>query len=83
MIETSDFAPRFVCDAGGKLEGVILDHREYQQLLRLLAHYADWEELPSFLQDAIDNMLADEARSEGGEPRLFSEILAELGEETS
>lgn len=83
MIETSVFPSRTIHDSSGKLEGIILDYREYQLLLRLLVHYADWEELPPFLQDAIDNMLADEAESEGGEPRLFSEILAELGEEMS
>jgi len=83
MIETSVFPFRTIHDSSGKPKGIILDYREYQQLLRLLAHYADWEELPPFLQDAIDNMIADEAESEGGEPRPLDEFLAELGEEMS
>jgi hypothetical protein len=83
MVETSIFPPRTIYDASGKLEGVILEYRDFQLLLRLLAHYADWEELPPFLQDAIDNMLADAAESEGGEPRPLDEFLAELGEEMS
>lgn len=81
MIETSVFPPRTIHNASGKLEGVILDYQEYQRLLRLLARYADWEELPPHLQDAIDNMLADEAESEGGEARPLEEFLAELSEE--
>jgi hypothetical protein len=81
MIETSVFPSRTIHDSSGKLEGIILDYREYQLLLRLLAHYADWEELPRFLQDAIDHMLANEARNEeGATARPFTEVLAELGE---
>jgi hypothetical protein len=33
--------------------------------------------LPSCLQDAVDNMLADEALAEEGEPRPFRDLLAE------
>ncbi len=61
MTETITFSPRTIRDGTGNLEGVILDYREYRALLRLLAHYADWNELPEHLQDAIDNVLADEA----------------------
>jgi hypothetical protein len=38
--------------------------------LRLLAHHVDWEELPEHLQDAIDNVLADEAEAESAETIL-------------
>ncbi len=33
---------------------VILSYEDYQGLLRILAAHADWEMLPSYLQDAID-----------------------------
>jgi hypothetical protein len=46
---------------------VILDYRDYKQYLRILAQHADWESLPSYLQDAVDNFLADEALAEEGE----------------
>lgn len=67
-------------DRGEKVE-VILSYDDYTTFLRFLADYVDWELLPSFLQDAVDGMLADEARAEqGDEP--FSPLegfLAELG----
>ena len=71
MVETITFSPRTIHDATGNLEGVILDYREYRTLLRLLAHYADWNELPEPLQDAIDNVLADEAEQE---PRTLASL---------
>jgi len=38
--------------------------RDYLAYLRALAAETDWEILPSHLQDAIDQMLVDEVRSE-------------------
>jgi hypothetical protein len=38
------------------------------------------DETPPYLQDAIDNMLADEALAEQGESRPLRELLAETGE---
>ena len=46
-------------------------------LLCALVSHADWDALPSCLQDAVDNMLADEALAEGGKPRPFRDLLAE------
>ena len=78
MADIVSFSPRTIHDASGNLEGVILDYNEYRGLLSLLAHYVDWEELPEHLQDAIDNMLADEAEAEPAEPVSLGSILAEL-----
>ena len=78
MTETITFAPRTIHDATGNVEGVILDYREYRVLLRLLAHYADWGELPEHLQDAIDNVLADEAEAEGEQPVSLASVLSNL-----
>ncbi len=78
MAEAITFAPRTIRDAAGKLEGVILDYREYRVLLGLLAHYADWNELPEHLQDAIDNVLADEAEAEGEQPLALATVLSDL-----
>jgi len=38
------------------------------------------DETPPYLQDAIDDMLADEASAEKGESRPLRELLAETGE---
>ena len=38
------------------------------------------DETPPYLQDAIDNMLADEALVEKGESRSLRDLLAETGE---
>jgi hypothetical protein len=78
MADIVTFSPRTIYDSSGNLEGVILDYREYRALLSLLAHYVDWEKLPEHLQDAIDNLLADEAEIENAEPIPLSSILADL-----
>ena len=49
-------------DRGDKVE-VILNYDDYMAFLRFLADYVDWEILPGFLQDAVDHMLAEEARA--------------------
>ena len=72
--------PGLIHDSEGRLVGVILSYADYQTFLRILAAYADWESLPPYLQDAIDNMLADEALAEEGPSRPFRELLAEAGE---
>jgi len=78
MIEMTTFAPRTVRDPNGNLESIILDYREYRALLYLLARYADWNELPQHLQDAIDNALADDAEEEDAQPIPLSTALASL-----
>lgn len=78
MADMVSFFPRTIYDASGNLEGVILDYTEYKGLLSLLAHHVDWEDLPEHLQDAIDNLLADEAEAENAEPSPLSSILADI-----
>jgi hypothetical protein len=78
MADTITFSPRTIYDSSGRLEGVILDYREYRALLRLLAESVDWEDLPKHLQDAIDNLLADDAESESTEEIPLSSIIADL-----
>lgn len=55
--------------------GVILAYADYRHFLRLLDAHADWESLPPYLQDEVDNFLADEALAEGGEARPLRELL--------
>jgi hypothetical protein len=74
------YPPRTIYDEKGEIVGIILAYPDYQTFLHLLAQYADWEKLPLYLQDAIDNMLADEAETEGGEARPLQELLIESGE---
>lgn len=74
------FPPHTIYDENGTVTGVILAVSDYQLFLRLLAKYADWEALAVYWQDAVDNMLADEAEAEGGEVRLLEEVLAEYDE---
>jgi|CXWK01.1.fsa_nt_gi hypothetical protein len=78
MVDTITFSPRTIYDSSGSREGVILDYREYRALLRLLAERIDWEELPEQLQDAIDNVLADDAESEDDEPIPLSSLMADI-----
>ena len=76
-IEPTTFAPRTIYDENGLWSGVILSAADYQALLRFLADHADWEMLPAYLQDAVDNMLADEVEN-ANEPFIsLEEFLAE------
>ncbi|MFQ6099976.1 MAG: hypothetical protein ACE5OS_01915 [Anaerolineae bacterium] len=72
---TLTYPPRTIQDERGEVVGVVLSQSDYRLFLRVLASHADWEALPPYLQDAIDNMLADEALTEEGEPRLFRALL--------
>jgi len=70
------FPPRTILDENGNLTGVIIGVSDYQRFLRLLAKHSDWDTLPAYFQDAIDNMLADEAEQETGEAIPLRELLA-------
>lgn len=83
MAEIAGFAPRIIYDQNGNPESVLLNYSEYQTLLRLLAYHADWDELPEQLQDAIDNVLADDAEGEGGESEELSVLQRSLETEIS
>jgi hypothetical protein len=71
------FPPRTIHDENGVWTGVILSVPDFQTFLRLLIEHADWENLPAYLQDAVDNMLADEAEAEEGEYVSLDELLME------
>ena len=71
------FPPRTIHDEDGDWTGVILSVPDFQTFLRLLIEHADWENLPAYLQDAVDNMLADEAEAEKGEHISLDELLME------
>ncbi|MFQ5421840.1 MAG: hypothetical protein ACE5EY_15930 [Anaerolineae bacterium] len=70
------FPPRTILDENGNWTGVILGVSDYQRFLRLLAEYSDWNTLPAYLQDAVDNMLADEAEREAGETISLRDLMA-------
>ncbi len=59
---------------------MILGYAYYRAILHLLAGCADWETLPPHIQDAIDGMLADEAREEQGESIPLDRALRESGD---
>ena len=71
------YPPRTIQDENGEIVGVVLSQSDYRLFLRVLASHTDWEALPPYLQDAIDNMLADEALAEEGESRSLHDVLAE------
>ena len=71
------FPPRTIHDENGVWTGVILSVPDFQTFLRLLIEHADWENLPAHLQDAVDNMLADEAEVEKEEYVSLDELLRE------
>ena len=72
--------PRFVQSDQGDVVEVILSYEDYERFLRILAAHADWETLPPYLQDAIDRVLANDAKAEAGAPRSLRELLRETGE---
>ena len=74
--------PKMVHNDRGETVEVILSYDEYKAFLRFLANYVDWESLPGYLQDAIDHLLAEEARAEPGEPIPLHEALREIGDLT-
>lgn len=80
---SASHAPRFVSDATGRTLEVVLPYTEYQELLRLLARHADWDALPPYLQDAIDNVLADDALAEGGTPIPLHQAMADTSDSAS
>ena len=72
--------PRFVHDERGEVVEVILSLEDYRALLRVLAAHMDWDELPPYLQDAIDRLLVEDAKVETLPPRPLRELLSETGE---
>jgi len=73
------FPPRTIHDESGAVVGVILAVGDYTRFLHVLAERSDWEDLPPYLQDAVDNLLADEAESEAGEPRPLHDLIGTVG----
>ncbi len=73
--------PKMVQNDRGEIVEVILSYADYKAFLHFLAEYVDWESLPSYLQDAVDHLLAEEAKIEQGDepPTPLLEALAELG----
>jgi hypothetical protein len=76
--------PKMVYNDQGEMVEVILSYADYKTFLHFLADYVDWEQLPPYLQDEVDHLLAEEARTEQGEeaPTSLLEALVELGIET-
>ncbi len=73
------FPPRTIHDESGAVVGVILAVGDYTRFLHVLAERSDWEDLPPYLQDAVDNLVADEAEAESGEPRQLRDLLHAAG----
>ena len=72
--------PKMVHNDQGETVEVILSYDDYKTFLRFLADYVDWELLPSYLQDAVDHLLAEEARAEPGESIPLRKALRETGD---
>lgn len=73
--------PKMVYNDQGEAVEVILNYEDYKTFLQFLAEYVDWESLPSYLQDVVDHLLAEEAKVEQGDepPTPLLETLAKLG----
>lgn len=71
--------PRFVQNEHGKIIDVIVSYDDYRQFLRTLADHADWETLPTYLQDAIDHLLAEEAKAEPGSSQPLRSGVGKFG----
>ena len=76
--------PKIVHNDRGETVEVILSYEDYKTFLRFLADHIDWELLPGHLQDAVDGMLANEARVEQGDESFtpLDEFLSDLGIES-
>ena len=74
---TLTYPPRTIQDEHGEVVGVVLSRSDYRLFLRVLASHLDWEAMPPYLQDAVDNMLADEALADEGGPRPLRDLLAQ------
>jgi hypothetical protein len=79
MSEEQLHPPRFVQNEQGEVIDVIVSYNDYRQFLRTLAAHADWETLPSYLQDAIDHLLVEEAKAEPESSQPLRAIVAEPG----
>jgi hypothetical protein len=71
--------PRFVQNEQGEIIDVIVSYDDYRQFLRALAAHVDWATLPPYLQDAIDHLLAEDAKAEPGAPRPLRAVVGEPG----
>lgn len=71
--------PRFVQNEQGEIIDVIVSYDDYRQFLRTLAAHADWETLPPYLQDAIDHLLAEEAKAEPGSSQPLRAVVGQPG----
>ncbi|MEW6245282.1 MAG: hypothetical protein AB1555_01065 [Nitrospirota bacterium] len=71
--------PRYIQNERGEIVEVIVSVEDYRRFLRTLAAHTDWESLPSYLQDAIDRLLAEEARAEEGPSKPLRDVLSESG----
>ncbi len=67
--------PKLVYDESGHLIEVILSANDYRAYLQTVVAESDWESLPVYLQDAIDQMLIDEVRAEKASAVDFDAIL--------
>jgi hypothetical protein len=78
MSQTLAHPPKLVYDETGQPIEVIVPYEDYKTFLRMLAESADWEALPPHLQDAIDLMLIEEAKAEGGITRPLEQVIADI-----
>jgi hypothetical protein len=67
--------PRFVQNEQGEIVDVLVSYDDYRRFLRTLAAHADWDALPAYLQDAIDHLLAEEAKAEAGASRPLRALV--------
>lgn len=72
-------SPKMVYDSSGELIEVILTAADFRTYLQTLASSADWELLPPYLQDAVDQLLIDEVRAEEGEAVDLETAFGKLG----
>ena len=69
--------PRFVQNEHGEIVEVIVSYDDYRHFLRSLAAHADWETLPSYLQDAVDHLLAEDAKTDTGTSMPLRTVVGE------
>ncbi len=79
MKTANEFARLKSCKTMSEPKSPCFEHDDFLTFLRTIAKHSDWENLPEYLQDAIDRLLIDEAHTAKSEAVDFEALLQQNG----
>ncbi len=79
MKTANEFARLKSCKTMSEPKSPCFEHDDFLTFLRTIAKHSDWENLPEYLQDAIDRLLIDEVRNEKNDAVDFEELMQQNG----